>query len=328
MAQRQAQMQAQAGMSNGVNQMQRNGTSAGNVGFPIQISTSQQGQNLAAMAARAHPSQQGSQTNFANGSMPIATPGVPQAQMQGNLQNAQRMGPPDQMRMAMQRDQFANLTPQQQAYLRQQQMGMTNNLGQGVGMNSVPNANMIASSSNQNVNHVAMNGMPNSAGSPRMSQPNGTVQTPSRPLSSGHLPSLGQISNNIKAQYPEWAPDRIQKAAADHHAKMVNKQRQQAMSAAAGASGSSAMSPSSQLGNNHYNSQNGAMANHSPSGNAVQNYQQQLVQQQRMMSMNNQARPQVGSPGMSARPPSRSATPQNPQMQPSPVMQQPQLNRS
>jgi len=299
-------------------------------------STSQQGQNLAAMAARAHPGQHGSQTHFANGSipnMPIATPGVPQAQMQGNLPTAQRMGPPDPVRMALQREQFTNLTPQQQAYMRQHHMTVANNPGQGMGMNSVPNANMIASMSNQNVNmngnmNAAMNGMPNSAGSPRMSQSNGVGQTQSRPQSSGHLPSISQISSNIQAQYPEWTPDRIQKAAADQYSKMVHKQRQQALSAAAGASGSSVMSPSSQPGNNHYSSQTGTVANQSPSGNAVQNYQQQLVQQQRMMSMNSQARPQVGSPGLSVRPTSRSATPQNPQMQPSPVMQQPQLHRS
>lgn len=284
------------------------------------------------MTARTHQGQQGMQANFANGNMPgmpMGTPGVPQAQMQSNIQNTQRMGPPDQMRMAMQRGQFQNANQQHQFQLQQQQINMASNLTQGLGMNNIPNANMMAPMPNQNLNgnmngnmNTAMNGMSNNAGSPRMNQGNANMQTPSRPLSSGHMPQLLQIQNSLKVQHPEWTPEQVQKVASEQLSRFLAKQRAQAMNAAAGSSG---MSPTPQMGNNHYLQQNGGMAN-SPQPNAVQNYQQQLVQQQRLMSQ--QQRQQVGSPGLNARPPSRSATPQNPQMQQSPGMQQAQINRS
>jgi chromatin modification-related protein VID21 len=333
-ARQQAQLQAQPGMANGVNQMQRNGTPGGTNNVPPQMSNPslQQGQNGAAMAARAHQSQQGMQANFANGNMsgmPMGTPGVPQAQMQGNMQNAQRMGPPDPMRMAMQRGQF-NATQQHQFQLQQQQINMASNLTQGMGVNGIPNANMMAPIPNQNgamngnMNN-SMNGMSNTAGSPRMNQGNGNMPTPARPLSSGHMPQLLAFQNQIKVQHPEWSPEQVSKQASDTLNRYLAKQRtqaslsQQAMSAAAGSPG---ISPSPQMSNNQYFQQNGGMAN-APQTNAVQNYQAQLVQQQRLM-----ARQQAGSPGVNARPPSRSATPQNPQMQQSPGMQQAQINRS
>lgn len=334
MARQQAQIQVQPGMANGVNQMQRNGTPGGTNNVPPQMANAslQQGQNGPAMAARAHQSQQGMQANFANGNMSgmsMGTPGVPQAQMQGNMQNTQRMGPPDQMRMAMQRGQF-NATQQHQFQLQQQQINMASNLTQGMGMNGIPNANMMTPVSNQNGGmngnmNNSMNGMANTAGSPRMSQGNGNMQTPSRPLSSGHMPQLLAFQNQIKGQHPEWTPEQVSKQASDHLNRYLAKQRtqaslsQQAMSAAAGSPG---ISPSPQMANNQYFQQNGSMAN-APQTNAVQNYQAQLVQQQRLM-----ARQQAGSPGLNARPPSRSATPQNPQMQQSPGMQQAQINRS
>lgn len=335
-AQRQAQMQAQGGMPNGANQMPRNGASMGNPNGSTQManSTSQQGHNSAAMAARAHQGQQGAQANFANGNMagmPMGTPGVPQAQMQGNMQNGQRMGPPNQMHMAMQRGQFPNNSQQHQFQLQQQQINMASGMTQGMGMNNMPNANMMASMSNQNMNgnmnggmNNGMNGMPNNVGSPRPNQVNGNMQNSARPLSSGHMPGILQLQNSLKVQHPEWSHEQVQKAASDQLQRyMAKQQRTQAMNAAAGSSG---MSSSPQIGNNHYLPPNNGMANSPSAPNAVQNYQQQLVQQQRLMS---QARQQAGSPGINtARPPSRSATPQNPQMQQSPGLQQAQVNRS
>jgi chromatin modification-related protein VID21 len=334
-AQRQAQMQAQPGMANNVNQMQRNGTPASNNNVPPQMANQslQQGQNGPAMAARTHQGHQGMPASFANGNMSgmsMGTPGVPQAQMQGNMQNAQRMGPPDQMRMAMQRGQF-NANQQHQFQLQQQQINMASNLTQGMGMNGIPNANMMASMPNQNLNgamngnmNTGMNGMSNTAGSPRMSQGNGNLQTPARPLSSGHMPQLLQYQNQLKVQHPEWTPEQCSKKASEYLSHFLAKQRTQAMNAAAGSPG---MSPTPQMANNNYFQQNGAVPN-TPQPNAVQNYQQQLVQQQRLMSQQ-QGRQQASSPGLNARPPSRSATPQNPQqMQQSPGMQQAQINRT
>lgn len=253
--------------------------------------------------------------------------GVPQAQMQANMQNSQRMLPPDQVRMAMQRGQFANANQQHQFQLQQQQINMASNLTQSMAMNGMPNANMMASMAGQNMNGLnggmngSMNGMANNAGSPRMNQANPNMQNPARPLSSGHMPQLLQIQNSIKVQHPEWSQEQVQKVASDQLTRFLAKQRVQAMNAAAGSSGMA----SSQIGNNMY-IQNGNMGANSPSPSAVQNYQQQLARQQQLM--NQQQRQQAGSPGMSARPPSRSATPQNPQLQQSPALQQAQVNRS
>ncbi|KAH9878452.1 hypothetical protein IAQ61_001724 [Plenodomus lingam] len=342
-AQRQAQMQVQPGMANGMNQMQRNGTPAGNANMSAQMAnmSAQQGQNGGGMVSRPHQSQQGMQANFANGNMGgmgMGTPGVPQAQMQGNMQNAQRMGPPDpQMRMAMQRGHLQNANQQQQQFqLQQQQINMASNLAQGMGINSMPNANMMAHvpspGFNGNMNgsvNTPMNGMANNAGSPRMTGNASMQQTSARSLSNAHMPQYVQYQTQLKAQHPDWTPEQIHKVASDYVHRFVVKQRTQAMNAAAGSSG---INPSVQNGNHSYMAQqqpsqpqHGGM-NSNPQPNPVQNYQQQLVQQQRLMSQ--QQRQQAGSPGVNPRPPSRSATPQNPQMQPSPGMQQAQINRS
>lgn len=338
--QRQAQMQGQSGMANGANQMQRNGTAGNNVNVSAQMANmaAQQGQNGPQMG-RPQQGQQGMQANFANanmGGMSMGTPGVPQAQMQGNMQNAQRMGPPDQMRMAMQRGQFQNASQQHQYQLQQQQINMASNLAQGMGMNGMPNANMMAAAGGQSMNgnmnggmsgnmNASMGSMSNNAGSPRLNQVNPNMQTPARPLSSGQhpVPTIMQFQNAIKNQHPDWSADQVLKVASEQLSRIMTKQqRTQAMNAAAGPSG---MSPSPQLGNNPYVQQNGAMSN-SPQPPSLQSYQAQLVQQQRLMS---QQRPQAGSPPINGRPLSRSATPQNPPMQQqSPGIQQAQVNRS
>jgi chromatin modification-related protein VID21 len=335
-AQRQAQINAQNGVSNGVPQMQRNGTPGGaNSNMPAQMAgnPSQQAQNAAAMAARAQQGQQGMQNNLGNANMagmPMGTPGVPQAQMQSNMQNGQRMGPPDQMRMAMQRNQFNSPNQQQQFQLQQQQMNMANNLAaQGMNMN-MPNANIMASMGNQNLNgnmSASMNGMPNNASSPRVNQATPNMQRQNVQGQSPHVPQYLQLQSTIKMQHPDWTNEQVQKSASEQLQRYMAKQRVQAMNAAAGSPGMS--SPSPQIANNQFmQQQNGGMAN-SPPVNAVQNYQQQLVQQQRLMSQQRQTSQQASSPGMNGRPPSRSATPQNPQqMQQSPGLAQAQPNRT
>ncbi|KAF3005917.1 chromatin modification- protein VID21 [Curvularia kusanoi] len=310
-AQRQAQLNAQNGVPNGMPQMQRNGTPGGaNSNMTAQMANNpQQAQNAAAMAARAQQGQQGMPNNLNMGGMPMGTPGVPQAQMQSNMQNGQRMGPPDQMRMAMQRNQFNSPNQQQQYQMQQQQMNMANNLqGQGMNMN-MPNANMMAPMGNQNMN-AAMNGMPNNAGSPRVNQAMPNMQRQNANQVNQHVPQYLQLQQTIKAQHPDWTQEQVTKSASEQLQRYMAKQRVQAMNAAAGSPGMS--SPSPQMTNNQFMQQNGGMAASSPV-NAVQNYQQQLVQQQRLMSQQRQTSNQAGSPGMNGRPPSRSATPQNPQ---------------
>ncbi|KAL5407768.1 hypothetical protein PMIN03_006956 [Paraphaeosphaeria minitans] len=328
MAQRTAQMQAQS-LANGSGQQPRMGTPGSNPNLTPQMANpAQQGSNPAAnavMAARAQQNQamqQGFPNANMNGGMSMGPTGVPQAQMQANMSNPQRMGPPNQAQMAaMQRGQFPNANAQHQFQLQQQQINMASNLTQNMGMNNMPNANVMASMAGQNMNGnmtPGMNGMSNNAGSPRVNQATPNMQTPARPLSSGHMPQLLQIQNNLKVQHPDWSQEQVQKMASDHLARFLTKQRAQALNAAAGSPG---MAHSPQIGNNMY-LQNGNMGANSPSPNAVQQYQQQLVRQQQLMS---QQRAQAGSPGMNtARPSSRSATPQNPQLQQSPGVQQAQ----
>ncbi|KAF1974081.1 hypothetical protein BU23DRAFT_567862 [Bimuria novae-zelandiae CBS 107.79] len=325
MAQRSAQMQAQGLAGSG--QQARIATPGGNPNLgPQMVNAAQQGSNSAAanavvMAARAQQNQS-MQSNFPNanmnGGISASSSGVPQAQMQASMPNAQRMAPPDQVRMAaMQRGQFPNANQQHQFQLQQQQqINMANSMAQNMGINNMPSANMMTSMTGQNMNGNItpnMNGMPNNAGSPRNNQ-----ATPNRPLSSGHMPQLLKIQNNLKVQHPEWTQEHIQKTASDHLARFLTNQRTQAINAAGGSPG---MAHSPQIGNNMY-LQNGNMAANSPSPSAVQQYQQQLVRQQQMMS---QQRAQADSPGMNARPSSRSATPQNPQLQQSPSLQQAQM---
>jgi chromatin modification-related protein VID21 len=310
-AQRQASMQGmqgQLGLPNGVVPPQRNGTPGGNVNVPTQMATApvQSGHTgNPNMAARQQlPAQHGMPASFPNGNlsgMSVNTSNVPQAQMQANMPANQRMAPPDQVRVAMQRAQYSN-TNQHQFQLQQQQINMASNITANMNMaNGMPNANMMASMAGQSMNgnlNPPLNGTPNTAGSPRMNQLNSQMQTPARPLSSGHMPQLLQIQNSLKAQYPDWTSDQVQKQASDQLQRFLAKQRAQAMNAAAGAASGITSSP--QVGNNVY-LQNGGIQN-SPSPNPVQNYQNQLLQHQ-----------QAGSPAMSSRPMSRSATPQNPQ---------------
>jgi chromatin modification-related protein VID21 len=234
------------------------------------------------------------------------------------------------MRMAMQRNQFNSPNQQQQFQLQQQQMNMANNLAaQGMNMN-MPNANIMASMGNQNLNgnmSASMNGMPNNASSPRVNQATPNMQRQNVQGQSPHVPQYLQLQSTIKMQHPDWTNEQVQKSASEQLQRYMAKQRVQAMNAAAGSPGMS--SPSPQIANNQFmQQQNGGMAN-SPPVNAVQNYQQQLVQQQRLMSQQRQTSQQASSPGMNGRPPSRSATPQNPQqMQQSPGLAQAQPNRT
>lgn len=330
-AQRQASMQGmqgQVGLPNGVVPQQRNGTPSSNLNVPTQMANAavQAGHpgNPNMAARQQHPAQQGLPASYPNGNlsaMSMNNSNVPQAQMQANMASNQRMAPPDQVRVAMQRAQYSNTnTNQHQFQLQQQQINMASSITANMNMaaNGIPNANMMASMAGQNMNgnlNPPLNGTPNAAASPRMNQLNSQMQTPARPLSSGHMPQLLQIQNNLKLQHPEWTPEQVAKQASDHLHRFLAKQRAQAINAAAGSTPGITSSP--QVGNNVY-LQNGGIQN-SPSPNPVQNYQNQLLQQQRMMNQRQQQQQQqqqqqAGSPAMSARPMSRSATPQNPQL--------------
>jgi chromatin modification-related protein VID21 len=168
--------------------------------------------------------------------------------------------------------------------------------------------------------------MSNNAGSPRVNQATPNMQRQNVSSQNAHVPQYLQLQQTIKMQHPDWTNEQVQKSASEQLQRYMAKQRVQAMNAAAGSPGMS--SPSPQMANNQFMQQNGGMAT-SPPVNAVQNYQQQLVQQQRLMSQQRASSQQAGSPGMNGRPPSRSATPQNAQqMQQSPSLAQAQPNRA
>lgn len=328
-------MQGQAGMPNGGNTQHRNGT-PGNPSMPTQMANpaSQQGHpgTNPSMAPRQHPGQQPMPPSFPNGNLSgvsMGAPGVPQAQMQATMQGSQRMAPPDQARMAMQRSQYPGPNPHHFPF-QQSQMNMASNIPPNMNTgNGMPNVSMMAPIAGQGMNgniNSPMNNTPNTAGSPRMNQANPQMQGSSRPLSSGHTPYLIQLQNKLKQKYPDWTPERLQ-LEASRDLQRTMQSRQQAMSAAAGSSsglvsqlnglgsGLNGSTPSPQLGNNLY-VQNGGMQN-SPSPNPVQNAQStyasqlsSLQQQQRLMS---QQRLQANSPSVGVPPMSRSGTPQNPQ---------------
>lgn len=333
LAQRQMQgMQGQPGMPNVALQQQRIATPGG-VNVPAQMASAASQAGLAPlnpMTPRTHPAQQNLQANFPNASlsgMPMNTPGVPQAQMQANLQNSQRMAPPDQIRLAMQRGQYSATTPNP-FQLQQQQMHMAQNLAANMGNSMLPNAGMMGSVAGQNMMgamNSALNGPTSNAGSPRVNQANSQLQNQARPMAISHMPQLVQIQNKIRAQHPDWSQDQVQKAAGEHLQRLVATQQQrmqaqqQALASAAGqpaASMNARVPPSGiagspQLGNTGFIPNGGMQGSPSPNPVSVSNYQAQLLQQQRnMMSQQHQ---QAGSPGLSARPVSRSATPQNPQ---------------
>ena len=318
-------------MPNGIGQPQRNGTPNGNAPgpSPLASSTSQTGHPAANinMQARSHSGQPSMQSNFPNGNVSgiqMGVQGIPQAQMQANIQGQQRMPPPENMRLGMQRAQYPS-TNQHQFQLQQQQINLAGNIsashiGAGSGM---PNPSMMASMAGQNMNGnstPSMNGMSGSAASPRMSQLNPSLQNQSRPLSSGHVPAIHNIQNQLKAQHPDWSPDHVTKVATDQIKQYsLRVQRASAINAAAGVS---AVGAANQIGSNVY-LQNGGTVAGSPSPNSAQNYQQ--LRQQMM----HQRPQQAGSPRLnSARPSSRSATPQNPQLQQSPGLPQAQLARN
>ncbi|OCK74067.1 hypothetical protein K432DRAFT_430241 [Lepidopterella palustris CBS 459.81] len=337
-AQRQVQAPGQpSALANGVGQPPRNGTPNGTAHVPSPLSnpTSQSGHPQPGnMQARTHPGQPGMQAGFPNGNMPGLPPGIqgiPQAQMQAaNMQNQQRMPPPENMRLAMQRGQY-QAPNQHQFQLQQQQINIASSLtgghmGAGSGM---PSAAMMASMGGQNINgnsNPSMNGMPGPAASPRMSQVNPTLQN-QRPLSNGHMPTIQHFQNQLRNAHPDWTPEQIVKAASDQMKQALARNRASAMSAAAGASAMGA--GASQIGSNVYLQNGGGGLAGSQSPNSAQ-YQRQLSQhmmnQRTQQQQQQQQQQQAGSPGLSsARPPSRSGTPLNPQLQQSPGLPQAQL---
>ncbi|KAK7734476.1 hypothetical protein SLS57_000172 [Botryosphaeria dothidea] len=279
------------------------------------------------MQGRPHPGQ-GMQGNMPNGGMPGMPMGIPQAQMQMNMQGQRPPHQAQDMRMAMQQ---RNLTQQQQQYLLQQQaqqmnransmsgghMGGTNNTS-----NSMQNPAILAANMNgpkvNGTNNGNVNGMQGASASPRMTAPNSAAPQQPQALSSGHVPQITNLTHEIQLQHPNLSQAEASRIAGDRmNQKLQQNARQNALNAASGAAAGGANAAAAQMSPSPYQ-QHASLAstggsssppNHTPQQQAT--YQQQM--RQHMMQQQQVRTPsgQQGSPNLgSVRPESRSATPQ------------------
>ena len=252
--------------------------------------------------------------------------GIPQAQMQAQMQGQQRITPQmgsDNMRVYMEAN---RVQAEQQRYLQQQQQQQQQQQRQQHYPQATGQGGSSSSSNLGNMNHLAqnnpamlaslqatggmsspsINGVPNPAGSsasPRMTQP--------QPLSSGVVPAINAISNQIKARHPQASPEQITKMTTEslNAYRMNQAQAAAAMQAAAGGNAAAGNN------NNHMNiqlpqqQQQGMM--NGANGGAIQNAQMyaQLMRSQQL-SQQSRSGGNLGGGVNGGRPPSRSATPQ------------------
>ncbi|KAI9821612.1 MAG: chromatin modification- protein VID21 [Thelocarpon impressellum] len=256
------------------------------------------------------------------GNVPAAAKGMPQAQMQGNMQGHHRPQQPMQQDVRLLMMESNRIQQEQRRFLQQQQ--------QQQGHHQYPNQQahgQAGPSSSPNMGSVNINGFggqgamqtnpamlaaiqaasgtgaisspPNhslgipgrNSSSPRMGQGNISQGGVPQPLSSGMVPAINTISHQIKARNPGASPEQIQRMTNEQlAAQYQHRMSQSAMNAAAG-------------GGNNTSPQMGMMT---AAGVPNQQLYAHMIRQQQA----NQSR--AGSAGPNgARPPSRSATPQN-----------------
>ncbi|KAF2090845.1 hypothetical protein K490DRAFT_16228, partial [Saccharata proteae CBS 121410] len=309
---RPGQMMAGQAIPGGMAPHQRNGT-PNNVHGQANLGAGAAPQNghLPAginMQARSHPQ---NMPNGMNG-LPMGVQGIPQAQMQMNMQG-QRLQPHQDPNLRMALGQ-RNLSQQQQHFAMQQQQqqmsraGSMSQMGQASGNIQSP-AMLAASMGASKVNGAGM--PPGSAASPRMNNHAAQPQA----LSSGHVPQITNIAHEIQLQNPQMSPQEVNRLAAERiNEKMsVHTARQNAMNAAAGAAAAGAQAANSHMTPSPYQ-QNASLANGSASPSNQAQYQQQMRQHMMQQQRTQQGSPVMGSHAANGRPESRSATPQNPQM--------------
>jgi chromatin modification-related protein VID21 len=240
--------------------------------------------------------------------------GIPQAPMQNPVGSSQRGMPsstPDRILLENARIQYEQrrLLEQQRQLQQGQMQGQAIPRGQ-VGPSSSPNMNAINGLGGQSTmqqNNALMqalqaasnsNGMPGNgfngyptgtSASPRMSQSHLSGPNQPQQLSNGMIPQVNAISHQIKARHPQLSQDQVTRMATDQLLRQ-HQMSQSAMNAAAGGGG-----PTTQAA---------MMNSNAPLGNP-QLYAQMLRAHQASQSRGSSS----GSNG--ARPPSRSATPQN-----------------
>ena len=173
---------------------------------------------------------------------------IPPAPMQPHMQGPQRVPSqmsPENMRVFLEAN---RLQQEQQRYLQQQQQQRQTQSqpnGQVGTLSSPPVPGNLGGTAQINnaaftANLQASNGMPSpaisgGAGPPRSSaSPRMTNSMQAQPLSSGMIPAVNQISNEIKARHPQASPEQVNKMTTDslNHYRMV--QSQAAVQAAAG----------------------------------------------------------------------------------------------
>ena len=258
--------------------------------------------------------------------------GIPQAQMQAHMQGQQRIPPQmgsenmrvymeanrvqaEQQRYLQQQQQQQQQRQQQQQQQRQQhppqansQVGTSSSSSLG-GMNHLgQNSSAVLASlqATSGIGSPSINGVQNPAGSsasPRMTQP--------QPLSSGVVPAINAISNQIKARHPQASPEQVTKMATEslNAYRMNQAQAAAAMQAAAGGNvtaGTNNTHMSLQLPQQQ---QQGMM--NGANGNPLQSAQMyaQLMRTQQLSQQSRSGGSLAGGVN-GGRPPSRSATPQ------------------
>ncbi|QDS72748.1 hypothetical protein FKW77_004035 [Venturia effusa] len=276
------------------------------------------GQPVANVQQQRPPSQgmmQGG-ANFTNGAMNgMGGLSMPPAQMQA-LQNQQHRINHQGSNENLHRLMVQQRAQQQQQYQTQLQHGGNNlavaHLGNAINQTPQMIAAMQAAQQQRQ-----MNGIQNSLSSPSMaaasprphSAHNQLIQQP-QPLSSGHIPALHILQQQIAQKYPQFTETEVVKHAQEQLQGQINR-KVMAQNALSAASGSPApmgnLASMQQMGySNPGNGMNGMPGAHSP----IQ-YQQQLHRMQQQQQATAAARLGSGSPGMSnvGLVNSRSATP-------------------
>jgi chromatin modification-related protein VID21 len=245
--------------------------------------------------------------------------GLPQAQMQINMPAQQQLTPVQQQQMRILMQQRAIAQNNAQFQMNSQQLNQPGNLAAAhlAGTNNIglstPGMMMPLGGPKMNGNPQGMNNMNVGSSASRSSHSGVGHTNGGRPLSSGVVPTINQFQARIQQQHPDWPLERVAELAQKQLGTLV-QQRQNAMNAASG---------------NIYQANSGMMTGASSPPNAgQQSYNTPHFRPPSIMQRGSTS--QDGSPNLgAARPPSRSATPQNPQqLQSSPGLGQAHLTRA
>ncbi|KAL9007112.1 MAG: hypothetical protein Q9188_000147 [Gyalolechia gomerana] len=257
-----------------------------------------------------------------NGSFPANQQGIPHAPMQP----AHMLGPvrlPPQMGSDNQRvfQEVSRVQAEQQRFLqqqqRQQQQQQQHTQMNGQTSPSLANSNFLPpNGSSGHATFQRQSGSPSANGAPT---PNGSsssprVTNPSQPqaLSSGVMPTINQISNQLRARNPNATPEQISQMATDRLKQyhVTHSHAHAAMQAAAGNSANATAVNGHAIGNLQGPPQQqpaAAMMNANPL-TATQQYAQMIRNQQQNQQQHQQNR-SSGTPH-SGQPSSRGTTPQ------------------